>query len=243
MVYHKGLSCDLYSSASILRSTSAYTSKFCRISYAHHTSYNRKNHCANSKKKKKKKKNATALSWSYFTNHMLINPVKTVNGNYYTTKAPALRLAIEAVTGWSEYWKCNWTLPTRSHSWQQISMASQDRTHMQQYVKKLFLLSQLQHIINIDTRRKKNLLHRSHKTSRRLRVSSVGWLWRTTLKPNSLHRRAGKWYPFWSCLSTEQNMSALEILNLLQQYVCIKFLIIVPQTTRHNSSLVTAPLD
>ena len=37
-------------------------------------------------------------------NHMLINPVKTkVNDNYYTAKAPALRLVINSVIGWSEY--------------------------------------------------------------------------------------------------------------------------------------------
>ena len=51
----------------------------------------------------------------------------------------------------AEYWKCNWTSPTRSHCRQQIPMASPERTHMQKHVKKLFLLSQLQHIINIDT--------------------------------------------------------------------------------------------
>jgi len=32
-------------------------------------------------------------------------------------------------------------------------MASPDQTHMQKHVKKMFLLSQLQHIINIDTRK------------------------------------------------------------------------------------------
>ena len=185
------------------------------------------------------------MSWSYFTNHMLINPVKTVNGNYYTTKAPALRLVIEAVTGWSEYWKCNWTLPARSHSWQQISMASQDRTHMQQYVKKLFLLSQLQHIINIDTRKKKKIFCAAH-IKPHTDYASVVWdgCGELHLKQTELPTSKGRQInPFLSCLSTEQNMSALEILNLPQQYLCIKFLIIVPQTTRHNSSLVTAPLD
>ena len=39
-------------------------------------------------------------------NHMLSNPVKKkkkINDNYYTAKAPALRLVIETVIGWSEY--------------------------------------------------------------------------------------------------------------------------------------------
>ena len=30
-----------------------------------------------------------------------------MNGNYYTTKASALRLVVETATGLSEYWKCN----------------------------------------------------------------------------------------------------------------------------------------
>ena len=30
-------------------------------------------------------------------NHMLINPVKTVNGNYYTTKTPSIRRVVETV--------------------------------------------------------------------------------------------------------------------------------------------------
>ena len=42
-------------------------------------------------------------------------------------------------------------------------------------------------------RYQKTLQQRSRKTSHRLCVSSVGWLWRSTLKKlNCLHRRAGK---------------------------------------------------
>ena len=66
----------------------------------------------------------------------------------------------------------------------------------------------------------KTILQRSHKTSHRLYVSSLGWLWRGTLKKrktNSLHRRAGKLILPDPSLSTEQKMSTLGILNLPQQ--------------------------
>ncbi len=67
-------------------------------------------------------------------------------------------------------------------------------------------------------RYQKTLLQRSHKTSHRLRVSSVGWLWRGTLKKlNSLHRRAGKLILPDPFLSAEQKTSVLGILNLPQQ--------------------------
>ena len=94
-------------------------------------------------------------------NHMLSNTVKT-KAMIITTRQNhqlsdlSLRLSldgqiIENVT----------TSPTRSHCRQQIPMASPHRIHMQKHVKKqqLFLLSQLQHIINIDTR---NLFYNAH---------------------------------------------------------------------------------
>ena len=61
--------------------------------------------------------------------------IKQINGNYYTTKAPALKLVAESVTGWSECWKCNWTSPARSHYQQQILTASPNRTQKQNHVK------------------------------------------------------------------------------------------------------------
>ena len=69
---------------------------------------------------------------------------------------------------------------------------------------------------------------------------------RYTSNLNSLHRRAGKSILPDPSLSTEQKMSALGILNLSQQfvynkgYLCMKFLIIIPQITWHNSLLVTS---
>ena len=80
--------------------------------------------------------------------------------------------------------------------------------------KNLFLLSQLQH------RQQKNLLQRSHKTSHRLRVSSVGWdgCGEVHLKKlYSLERRAGKLILPDSSLCRDQKMIALGILNLSQQ--------------------------
>ena len=99
--------------------------------------------------------------------------------------------------------------------------------HRCKRMSKDFLLSQLQHIITVFTfstttyhqhQYQKTLLQRSHKTSHRLCVSSLGWLWRGTLKKlNSLNRRAGKLILPDPSLSTEQKMSALGILNLPQQ--------------------------
>ena len=67
-------------------------------------------------------------------------------------------------------------------------------------------------------RYQKTFVQRSHKTSHRLYVSSVGWLWRSTLKTlNSLVRRTGKLILPDLSLSTEQKTRALGILNLPQQ--------------------------
>ena len=112
-------------------------------------------------------------------------------------------------------------------------MASPDRTHMQKHVK-LCLLSQ---------RYQKTLLQRSHKTSHRLCVGSVGWLWRSTLKNpmNSLHRRAGKLILSDPSLSTEQMMSALGILNLPQQLAYNK-VIFMHKVLNNNSPNYLAQL-
>ena len=80
----------------------------------------------------------------------------------------------------------------------------------------LFLLSQLQHIINIDTRK---LFYNAH-IKPHINYASVVWddCGEVHLKKlNSLHRRAGKLILPDPSLSTEQKMSALGILNLRQQ--------------------------
>ena len=111
---------------------------------------------------------------------------------------------------------------------------------------KLFLLSQLQYIINIDTRK---LFYNAH-IKPHIDYASVMWdgCGEVHLKIlNSLHRRAGKLILPDPSLFTKQKTSALGILNLLQQLVYSKgifmhkFLIIIPQITRHNSLLVTSP--
>ena len=134
------------------------------------------------------------------------------------TKAPALRLVIETVTGWSEYWKCNWASPTRSHCGQQIPLAGPYRTHMQKHVKKTKTVCSFSAATYHQHRYQKNLLQRSHKTSHRLCAGSVGCLWRSTIKMlNSLLRRAGELIFLDRSLSTEQKRSALGILKLPQQ--------------------------
>ena len=96
-------------------------------------------------------------------------------------------------------------------------MASPDRTHTQKHVKELYLLSQLQQIININTRQVfYNALINVH-------IDYASVLWdgcgdNYTLEKkhlNSLHRRAGK--------------------------LCIMFLIKIPQIAWLNSLLVTSP--
>ena len=82
--------------------------------------------------------------------------------------------------------------------------------------KNLFLLSQLQHIINIDTRK---LFYNAH-IKPHIDYASVVWggCGEVHLKElNSLHRRAGKLILPDPSLSTEQTMSATGILNLPQQ--------------------------
>ena len=96
-------------------------------------------------------------------------------------------------------------------------MARLDRTNMQKRVKKTTTVSSFSTSKHHQNRHQKNLIHRSHKTSHRLYVSSVGWLWRSTLKTlNSLVRRTGKLILPDLSLSTEQKTRALGILNLPQ---------------------------
>ena len=100
-------------------------------------------------------------------------------------------------------------------------MGSPDRTHIQKHVKKT--ISSFSTATYHQYRYQKTLLQRSDKTSHRLCISSVGWLWQSTLKKlNSLHRRAGKLILPDPSLSTEQKMRALGILNLPQQLVYTK---------------------
>ena len=82
--------------------------------------------------------------------------------------------------------------------------------------KELFLLSQLQHIVNIDT---KKLFYNAHMKPH-IDYASVVWdgCGEVHLKQlNSIHRRAGKLILPDPSLSTEQKMNALGILNLPQQ--------------------------
>ena len=81
---------------------------------------------------------------------------------------------------------------------------------------KLFLLSQLQYIINIDTRK---LFYNAH-IKPHIAYASVMWDGCGEVhfkKLNSLHRSAGKLILPGPFPSTEQRMSALGILNLPQQ--------------------------
>ena len=138
-------------------------------------------------------------------NHMLINPVET-KSMIITTRQKhqfsglSLRLSLDG------------------QNIEQIPMASPDRTHMQKHTKKqqLILLSQLQHIINIDTRK---LFYNAH-IKPHIDYASVvcdGCGEVHFKKLNSLHRRAGKLILPDPSLSTEQKMRAFGILNLPQQ--------------------------
>ena len=129
-------------------------------------------------------------------------------------------------------------------------MASLDWTHAKA-CQKNFLLSQLQHIVNIDTRK---IFYSGH-IKAYIDYESEVWddcgeaHFKKKKKKhcNSQHRRAGKLILPDPSLSTEQKMSAHRILNLphssrtMKKYLCIKFLIIIPQITWHNSLLITSP--
>ena len=98
-------------------------------------------------------------------------------------------------------------------------MASPDRTYLQQHVKKqqqLFLLSQMQHITNIDTGK---LFYNAH-IKPHIDYASVVWddcIELNLRELNSLHPKAGKRILPDPSLSAEQKMRALGILNLPQQ--------------------------
>ena len=91
-------------------------------------------------------------------NHMLINPVKTksmiiTRRQKHQFSGLSLRLSLDGqnIENVTEH-----RLLGLTHCRQQILMATPDRIHRQKHVKtnKLFLLSQLQHNINIDTNKK-----------------------------------------------------------------------------------------
>ena len=100
MVYQKGQSWDLYSSVSILIIYLCIRSAECHMLADDTTLHTTGKSIVQIQKTLQLCLDRISV-WCN-TNHMLINPVKVCN-NYYTTKAPALRLVIEAVIGWSEY--------------------------------------------------------------------------------------------------------------------------------------------
>ena len=107
---------------------------------------------------------------------------------------------------------------------------------MQKHVKKqqLFLLSQLQHIINFDTRK---LFYNAH-IKPHIGYASVVWngCGEVHLKQmNSLHRRSGKLILPDPSLSIEQKMSALGILNLPQQFAYNKGIFMHKVLNNNNS--------
>ena len=118
--------------------------------------------------------------------------------------------------------------------------------HMKKHVKKqtekqqLFLLSQLQHIINIDTRKPfYNAPIKPH-----IDYASVVWdsCGEVHLKKlSSLHQRASKLIFPDPSLSTEQKMSALGILNVPQQLANNKG-IFVHKVLNNNSQNYLAQL-
>ena len=109
---------------------------------------------------------------SGLVNHMLINPVKT-KSMIITTRQKhqlsdlSLTLSLDGqnIENVTEHHLLGLTVD-KKFRWQ-----AHIKHICKSMSKKLFLLSQLQHIINIDA--KKTLLQRSHKTSHRLYVSSV----------------------------------------------------------------------
>ena len=123
-------------------------------------------------------------------------------------------------------------------------MASADQTHLQKACKKKLLLCHLQ------DQHQESLLQHSPKTlhqlcicsvSHWLCITSVGWPWQSTLELyiegqanwSFLFRRA-KDECTWN-FKTYCNSSLT-----IKEYLCVKFWIL-PQTTWHNTSLVTSP--
>ena len=183
MVYHKGQSWDLYSSAAIL---------IIYLCIHHHILQNvicsrmtphikqqEKKHCANSE-------DATVCldrisEWCY-TSHMLINHVKTksmvitIQQKHQHSDLP-FRLSldgqnIEIVT---EHRLLGLT-DDNKFRWQAlIEHIRKSMTKTTTTVSSFSTAAYHQH------RHQKNLLQRSNKTSHRLPISSAGWLWRRAL--------------------------------------------------------------
>ena len=116
---------------------------------------------------------------------------------------------------------------------------------MQKHVKKLSVLSQLQHI-NIDTRK---FFYNAH-IKPHIDYASVVWNGCDEVhfkQLNSLHRRASKLILPDPSLSTGQKMRALGILNLPQQLAYNKRIVMHKilnnnsPNTCHNPLLVTSP--
>ena len=144
----------------------------------HNTSYNKKKRCANSK-------DATALSWSHFSvvhvNHMLINPLKTKSMIITTRQKQqlsdlSLRLSLDGQN----------TENVTKHRLLGLIVDIKFRwqaeiEHMQKACQKTATVSSFPTATYHQHRYQKTLLQRSHKTSHRLCVSSVGWLWRSII--------------------------------------------------------------
>ena len=139
MVCHKGHSWDLYSSASILMlSLCIYLQILQNVICSRMTPrfIQQGNTLC---KLKQKTKNATTLSW--------------MKSNYYTTKAPVSDLSLrpslngQNIENVTEHRLLGLTVDNRFRWQAQIEYLCKSMS------KKLFVLSQLQHIINIDTRK------------------------------------------------------------------------------------------
>ena len=125
-------------------------------------------------------------------------------------------------------------------------MASPDRTHKnyakacqkKKKKKKKILLSQLQYIFNIDTRKLFNNAHvKPHKDYASVVWDGCGEV--NSKQLYSLHRRAGKLILPDPSLSTEQKISALAYKKGI---FSTKFLIIIPQITWRSSLISPVPL-
>ena len=117
---------------------------------------------------------------------------------------------------------------------------------LQKHVKKLFILSQLLPIINIDIIKK--ILYNAHILPH-INYASVVWdgcseVHLKKLIKKSLHRRAGKLILPDPSLSTEQKVSALAIISLPQQltmrkYLCINVLLNVTYISQRTMAHTT----
>ena len=130
------------------------------------------------------------ISVWFSVNHMLINPVKT-KSMIITTRQKhqlsglSMRLSLggQNIENVTEHRLLGLIVDNKFRWEAQIQHIRKSMSKKQQ----LFLLSQLQHIINIDTRK---LFYNTHiKTSHQLCVSRVGWLWRSTLKKQTKQKQ------------------------------------------------------